>query len=464
VQDALDKTNPDEAFNPFGDGLHNSLTVREEIQEHGIVRYNSAFGYGNVTATGPVPDILPWPAFLTIGADCRLQTFSLHVDPAYLVPAPETNRQRTVLSGFTQLDLPILRTDVAGGQRRTLDLSLSARYEHYSDVGQAFAPRLGIAFSPWRQLAIRGSWARLFRAPSLSDLTESNNISALFSLADPSSKSGYTTALVWTGNNADLRPETVKSWSLGVSFSPLNVPQLSIGLTYYDFVFSNRIEETTDLPLDALSNPTLSWLVTRHVTPADLTTVCQRSEFIGVQTDCTSAEIGALVDMRLRNIQALKTNGLDFTLHYQIPTSVGLFKYGFDSTRVLRYAQSDTPTSPIADLRNTPHNPPGLKFRNGLEWTLRGMWIATFVNYQSGYDDPSSHRAVSHWTTVDATLGIAVPDPFPNSNGETRISIRGLNILNKDPPVLLDTIGVGYDHENGSLRGRVMSIALQRRW
>jgi hypothetical protein len=54
---------------------------------------------------------------------------------------------------------------------------------------------------------------------------------------------------------------------------------------------------------------------------------------------------------RLRNIQTLKTNWFDLTTRYRQRTRLGVFKYGLESTYVLRYAQADTPTSPISDVR-----------------------------------------------------------------------------------------------------------------
>jgi outer membrane receptor protein involved in Fe transport len=295
-------------------------------------------------------------------------------------------------------------------------------------------------------------------------MTESNNLSALFTLPDSRSPTGYTTALVWTGNNAGLRPETAKSWSLGMDFTPPSQPNFSAAVTYFDFVFANRINETTDLPMDVLDNPALAWLVMPGASAGQQAEVCRRSQFIGLQSDCATAPIGALVDMRLRNIQTLKTNGVDITTRYQLGTPLGLFKYGLDSTYVLRYAQADTPTTPINDVRNTPHNPPGLKLRSSIEWDLRGLWLATFMNYQGGYHDPSSDRDVSSWTTIDATLGYTLKDGDSNSRGETRFSLRGLNIFNVNPPLLLDSIGLGYDHENADLLGRRVSISIQRRW
>jgi outer membrane receptor protein involved in Fe transport len=90
------------------------------------------------------------------------------------------------------------------------------------------------------------------------------------------------------------------------------------------------------------------------------------------------------------------------------------------------------------------------------------LWLAAFVNFQTGYHDPSADRQVSSWTTIDATVGYTLKDR--NSDGETKFSVRGLNIFNVNPPLLLDTIGLGYDHENADLLGRRASVSIQRCW
>lgn len=83
------------------------------------------------------------------------------------------SRKVTALSG--ELLFPI---------SRTLEASLSARYEDYSDYGSDFSPKGSIKFKPMANLALRASVGKGFRAPSLDILTQKTTFSAE-SIEDP---------------------------------------------------------------------------------------------------------------------------------------------------------------------------------------------------------------------------------------------------------------------------------------
>ncbi len=66
----------------------------------------------------------------------------------------------TCLSAYGELDAPVFKT---------LDLNVAGRYDHYSDFGDAFSPKIEIKWTPIRQLAIRGTYSNGFRAPSFAE-------------------------------------------------------------------------------------------------------------------------------------------------------------------------------------------------------------------------------------------------------------------------------------------------------
>ena len=92
-------------------------------------------------------------------------------------PASRASLSRNVLAAFAELTVPALRqrTTAAPGYRR-LEFSVAGRYEHYSDFGQAATPKLGLVWAPFDTLAMRGTWGRSIRAPTLSDLDASQNV------------------------------------------------------------------------------------------------------------------------------------------------------------------------------------------------------------------------------------------------------------------------------------------------
>lgn len=67
---------------------------------------------------------------------------------------------------------------------KTVEGTLAARYERYSDYGSDFSPKASIRWTPTRDLTLRGSVGRGFAAPSLPTLTQKPAFSA-DSVIDP---------------------------------------------------------------------------------------------------------------------------------------------------------------------------------------------------------------------------------------------------------------------------------------
>src|SRR5262249_51232468 len=137
---------------------------------------------------------------------------------------------------------------------RRLALSLGSRYESYSDFGSEITPRYGLEWSPAHGVTVRGSWARAFRPPTLMDKNESNNAAAFTFLPDPAAPRGVVPVLLRGGNNADLKPETARSWTAGLDLKPVWAPRTSFAVTYFDIHFNDRINFPT-FSANLLANP-----------------------------------------------------------------------------------------------------------------------------------------------------------------------------------------------------------------
>ena len=49
------------------------------------------------------------------------------------------------------------------------EANLSGRYDKYSSGQNAFSPKIGVKFTPFKQLAIRGTYSKGFRIPSFAE-------------------------------------------------------------------------------------------------------------------------------------------------------------------------------------------------------------------------------------------------------------------------------------------------------
>jgi outer membrane receptor protein involved in Fe transport len=467
LQAALTDSDPTKAFNPFGDGSHTNPATLSAIDATGTQRSHSVLEYFRGSATGPTLNLPAGAAMSTIGAEGRRQSLASTSSPSYLSAEPPTQRRRSMGAVFFQTTVPLMSRRWGAPWVDSLEMSAGLRHEWYSDVGHVFTPQVGFTFSPGPSMHFLGSWTRLFRPPNLPDQVEASNVSSLFALADPRAASGYSTALVWTGQNAGLRPESAKTWSLGVSWVPVSYSSTVLAVTYFNTLFSNRIYQISSLPLDVLTNPQFSNLLERSVSNDLRRHVCEHSEFQGALQSCLATPIDALVDLRLRNGERLQTDGIDLAGGYGWQTRWGQLNLRIDGTYVLRYAEAATPTGALTDLRNTPHNPPAVRFRSSLGWQQRRFWISTALNYQGGYRDnmdPLGNRAVSDWAQVDATAGWeGSGDVFGASR--LRLYVSAQNIFNTDPPFLNDSRdAIGYDPENGDLLGRRVSLNADVRW
>lgn len=446
------------AVNVFGDGSYTNPTTLAAIRGQASFALESRLetldfnGYRTLFRI-PGGDVL-----LTVDDEYRRQFLeSLSDSPGTLAVTP-TESSRTTLSTFVQAYFPV----VGPGNRlpgiQSFNVSVAGRYEHYSDVGAVALPQLAMSYSPWQRILFRGTWAQLSHAPDLPDLSEASNVSTLYLLP---TKTGYTTALIWTGNNSQLKSETATSWTLGTNVMPFEARNLSLGLTYFNTDFTNRIGDPTPLPLNVLEDPSQGWLL-RAVTPAEQATVCARSHFLGIGADCLSTPVGAIVDLRRQNVASLRVQGMDMAVDYELDHGLNVWKLRLNSTYLFQYLEQQTPTAQPVEWVSTVHNPINFRMRTWLSWARRGLFVSGIVNFQNRYEDVAStpNRAIRSWTTVNTSLGYELPW----GKHKTELSVSAQNVFNHMPPFVNNQYGIGYDQENASLLGRVVSFQIRQRW
>jgi len=457
------------AFNPFADGSNNNSSTLDAIRADAWLKYDSAFTYFNLSASGAIPVPLPGagPVAVTAGYEYRVQSFESTVSPSLsstaLIQSPPTNSNRTISALFLQSTIPVLKPDTITYLPVALDISGGVRYEHFSDAGEVATPGVEVELQPVSDLRLKASWARFFRPPNLPDLNESPNLSQIHALPDPNSPTQLSRTLLWTGNNASLRAETARSWSLGADYSPSSVPELALGLNYFHISASNQVTPPQELPANVFSDPQYNYLVTRNPTAATRAYVCEHGQFLGAQDQCLNAQVDALVDLRIHDVGSLVTDGLDFKGKYSHDTPYGTVGGDISATYTLHFKVADVPDSPLISHRNTPHYPVNLRFRSAFSWDWRGFFTSPAVNFQSGYVDTGSdpNRTVNPWVTWDLVVGHNIRLRHP---GRLSVSVRGLNIFNQQPPFLNNSLStIGYDPENGDLLGRRVSLAIEYR-
>ena len=139
---------------------------------------------------------------------------------------------------------------------KTLEATLAARYEKYSDYGSDFSPKASMRFRPMPNLTLRASYGQGFSAPTLPQLTQKPAFSAdsivdrAHCLADGNSvavcdglpaPSFQINGLVIS--NPQLGSEKSDQYSFGAVWDVL--PNLSLEATYWDTKITDRIVNMT---------------------------------------------------------------------------------------------------------------------------------------------------------------------------------------------------------------------------
>ncbi|HEX7560438.1 MAG TPA: TonB-dependent receptor, partial [Usitatibacter sp.] len=242
------------------------------------------------------------PAAVAIGVDFRREEIDdkavnadygagLHIGGEGTVP--DTNASRNVSAVFGEINLPLTRE---------VEVTGAVRWDHYSDVGSKASPQVRARWNPSRELLLRASAGKGFRAPSLWDLHSppafGNTANAVTDpgcpaglIADEDARCVDTQLNVRNIASPNLKPETSTQWSAGFVFEPAQ--GASLGLDYW------RIEKK-----DTIGTITADAILAN---PNDLTLY---NQYIA-RFHRSAIGTTLFVDQPLENLGGLKTAGWD---------------------------------------------------------------------------------------------------------------------------------------------------------
>jgi outer membrane receptor protein involved in Fe transport len=465
--------NPDktQAFNPYADGAQSDPRLANALRDTGLFHVRSAVSFGEATLSGPLLRIPSGYVGLTVGVSRQQQTFYASAMAVAEMFSQTDDLNRRTDAVFAELTVPLIGKEQRVAWLKRLEISGGLRHEHYSNLGSSNSPQLGFEADVPGGVTLEGTWAaRSFEAPNLGDLSVSSNASAILPLADPQStaRSGPSNVLVLEGNNPSLKPQTARSWTLGLNVSLFEDRPARLALTYFNTKFSDLVGVSPALSPNALSDPIYSSLyVQRNVTPAQRAAYCSEGQFVGLPQDCTGVPIAAVVDLRLHNRAVIDTSGFDLNARYAFDLPIGKFSVRLLGTYLLDYSEAATALDVPTSVLNTAHNPINLRLRGSLTWNWRGLRAAAFVNHQNSYRNVESalQHNVDSWTTVDATVGYEFGKFGWGGVKSLDVELSALNVFNHNPP-FLDNLyeKIGYDEENGDLVGRNLSLDIRARW
>ena len=274
---------------------------------------------------------------------------------------------------------------------KELEVSGAVRWDHYSDVGSKGSPQVRVRYSPSRELLLRASAGKGFRAPSLWDLHSppafGNSANSLTDpgcpadlLADGDARCVDTQLNVRNVASANLKPETSTQWSAGILLEP--VQGASLGLDYW------RIEKK-----DAIGSVTADAILAN---PDDLTLY---NQYIGRFRRSTLG-VTLYVDQPLENLGGLKTAGWDIDAKVRFTPAFAKVSLSFVGTYLTEWkSQAGKQFNYVTYLGNS--------FNGGNaypRWTHvtsmdveRGPWLGTIEQtYTAGWTEAFQAGGTHH--------------------------------------------------------------------
>lgn len=470
---ALASSDAATAFNPFGDGGHTAPAVLASIFAPIDIEYRSKFWSADAVASGSLFSLPAGDVKLAMGTEYREEDFNNSQVTHYVTgdESPITPRgDRTVRSAFGELRIPLFDVERIAGVGRA-DLSLSARYDDYSDFGSKTNPKVGLAWLPLPSITLRGTYGTSFKAPRINDLyTLSTGLAVPVPtvLGGPDSNGdGFTRLLVVGGGNAQLKPETGETWTAGLEWSPATVPGLRAQASYWDVHFEDRIARLATL-LVPFANPAPYQGLVYFVNPSQSQVdalIASVDTFTGAPPPPGTVE--AIVDLRVANISVVDVEGVDLGFGYTFDTSAGAFTFSTNASYVLSFEERFAPLLPPVDTVDTIAHPVALRARAGLSWHYKNLRASLAVNYQDSYKNTEilPNEAIDSMTTADLQLVYSTDSTSPRSEwlSGIKVALTVVNLSDEDPPFTNSALG-GYDAANATPLGRFLALELTKSW
>jgi iron complex outermembrane recepter protein len=446
-------------------------------------------------------------------------------DNDFVALSPNINlySQRTVVSGFAEVFVPLVGKRNAMRFVQSLDFSGAVRTEHFSTAGTATKPKVAAGYRPVKAVMFRGSYNESFRAPNLVQ-TNTQPLQRNDASGDPyryevtnlgiDNSSARATLKV---GNENLKPEEAKTWTTGVVVEVPFVKGLSVTFDYFRLkqsqVISNQGAGAVTLEDEELLDRAVQAQLAagKRITDVDLGS--GTSHYLGspavvrlpvTPTDAAffntfnasrppsqqRAPAGRIVSVTEHyiNIAGRDVAGWDASIQYRFPrTRLGLFSMRTDATYSLRYDTKASASSPVASLREENGRP--LWRANGSVSWRQNRWSASwFTNYWGEFVDTSAATTPAifealgrphyirhynndgldryYWRVEPSIMHtVNVAYDFGRREGWLRnVSVRAgvSNVFDAEPPFADETRGAYTGTVNA--RGRVINLQASKRF
>lgn len=340
------------------------------------------------------------PLGLAMGVELRRESFTSTPDPLVaageisVLGASSADGNRNISAMFAELSAPVFKT---------VETSLAARVDRYSDFGSAVTPKAAIKWKISPTFAVRGTYSEGFRAPALTELSSSPSTGFYTGLNDPqkcpdpndtTNLNCNMTIKGLSGSNPKLQPEKSKSFTAGFVFEPTD--SFSIVVDTYNV---KRTDEIASIDPEYL--------------------LANEASYPGYVVRNSNGEISQL-NLQYTNLGSTHVWGMDV----DVKSRFNLGEYG---KLAISGSYNSEPHYMVANVKGAPevdyagtYQQPKERMKLGVAWD-KGPWSTTAtVNYTGGYlraftpaDLSCSYSTGAHpelcsvesWTTTDVFVG-----------------------------------------------------------
>lgn len=384
---------------------------------------------GTVDATNRFNVGLASPLTVAVGAEAREDTYRINHGEAasYYKEGPQS------FPGFTPTNAGSHSRknyagyiDLAVAPIEELQIDIAGRFEHYTDFGDAKIGKITARYDFTPQLAIRGTIATGFRAPTpAEEFYTATNVSPSAAIVQLAANSAAAKVL----GLPNLKPEISTSYSVGLVAHPLD--DLSVTVDAYSITLGNRIlaSDRVFSQGGAINTP----LVNDAIRVA------------GNVLDATATQNGVTAFL---NGLDTRTQGVDLTINY--PTDFG--DYGMvDWTLAGNY--NDTSISSVVPppqallasnqgatfftplrLYNFKHSTPNVKVGLTANWTLDAWGLTIRDNvYGPIHNLTSPNGGLPYYNTSQASVSLLDLEARYNITEGLQLAVGGNNVFNIHP-------------------------------
>ncbi len=331
------------------------------------------------------------------GAEYRKEEFSDKFDPVTEsgdvlgVGGISADGDRHSESAFLELSVPVLDG---------VEVQVAGRYDHYSDFGDTFNPKLGLRWQPLDDLLLRASAGTGFKTPTLQELY-SEEIFSFETVFDPMTGQVVEVPTLASGNE-DLDAEESDNYSLGLVWDVTNAWDMSVDWW--------RIENN-----DAVTNNPQFYVNNSNLFPGN------------VVRD-PSGDI-VVVFSPFQNVAAQKLWGIDLDTGVDWGTArAGDFRFTVMATYLGSFKVEPVSGAGFDDLAGEDGRP-RLRGQSILGWSKADHAASLTLNYVGGYDRSDTSDDIDSWTTIDGQFNW-LPRSLPG--GTLTLGVE--NLFDKEPP------------------------------